>query len=48
MEELGESILDSVEVYILTSNEPECKAFLKDYNGAMAVMRYEMPQDCFD
>mgnify|MGYP003705846501 CR=1 FL=1 len=48
IEELGENVLDSVELYLLTSNASECQAFLKDYHGAMAIMRYEMPQDCFD
>jgi hypothetical protein len=39
---------ESFEYYVLTSKKDECKNFLRDYEGAIAIMRYEMPKESFD
>jgi hypothetical protein len=39
---------DSIELYELSSNDDKCKTFLKDYQGVIAEMRYEMPKESFD
>jgi len=47
--ELDKSLLSSIDnIYVLFSNKPECKSFLENYKGAIAEMRYQMPENCFD
>lgn len=49
LSELDPAMLNSIDnVYYLFSQKPECKSFLENYKGALAEMRYQMPEDCFD